>query len=199
VLDSFDAVSGELIWWFDLNPKESVWELGGWGTRNSIIATPVFFENSVVLAAGQDPEHGEGPGHMYAIDATKTGDITESGAIWTVGGDDFHRTMTTVAVTEDIIYTADLSGYVYALDRATGEQHWRYDTFAAIWGSAYVADGKVYIGDEDGDIAVLKQGPEMELLFEVNMGSAMYTTPVAKDGVMYLASRNRLYAVSDEE
>jgi len=36
----------------------------------------------------------------------------------------------------------------------------------------------------------------MELLYEVNMGSAMYTTPVAKDGVLYLASRNRLYAVA---
>ncbi len=190
--------TGELIWKFDCNPKDSVWELGGSGTRNNIVATPVIYEDVVYIAVGQDPEHGEGPGHMYAIDATQTGDVTDTAAIWHVGGEDFHRTMTTVAVKDDIVYTADLSGYVYALDRATGGQHWRYDTYAAIWGSAYVADGKVYIGDEDGDIAVLKQGKEEELLYEVNMGSAMYTTPVAKDGVMYLASRNRLYAVAAE-
>ena len=32
-----------------------------------------------------------------------------------------------------------------------------------MWGSAYVADGKVYIGDEDGDVAILKAGKTMEL------------------------------------
>ncbi|NIV48431.1 MAG: hypothetical protein GWN46_17345, partial [Gammaproteobacteria bacterium] len=52
------------------------------------------------------------------------------------------------------------------------------DTFAAIWGSTFVADGKVYIGDEDGDIAVLKAGRdggedgEGILLHETNMGTA---------------------------
>ena len=195
---AFEPETGELIWKFDCNPKGSVWELGGSGTRNNIVATPVIHDDVVYIAVGQDPEHGEGPGHLYAIDATKTGDITDTGTLWHRGGDDYNRTMTTVAIEDDILYTADLSGYVYALDLGTGEQHWRYDTFAAIWGSAFVADGKVYIGDEDGDIAVLKQGKEMELLYEVNMGSAMYTTPVAKDGVMYLASRNRLYAVAEE-
>ena len=79
----------------------------------------------------------------------------------------------------------------------TGKQHWKYDTFAAIWGSTFVADGKVYIGDEDGDIAVLKAGRKMELLHEVNMGAAVYTTPVAHDGVIYVASRTKLFAIAD--
>jgi hypothetical protein len=64
-----------------------------------------------------------------------------------------------------------------------------------VWGSAYVADGKVYLGDEDGDIAVLKHGREMELLHELNMGSAVYTTPVAHDGVLYIMARNTLFAL----
>ena len=51
------------------------------------------------------------------------------------------------------------------------------------------------IGDEDGDVAVLKAGKELELLFEVNMGSAVYTTPVLDGGVLYIASRNRLFAI----
>ena len=67
---------GDEVWKFDLNPKDTKWELGGAGTRNAIISTPVFYENSVLLAVGQDPEHGEGTGHLWRIDATKKGDIS---------------------------------------------------------------------------------------------------------------------------
>jgi outer membrane protein assembly factor BamB len=96
-----------------------------------------------------------------------------------------------------LLYIADLSGFVYCLELDSGKQLWKYDTFAAIWGSTMVADGKVYIGDEDGDIAVLKAGKKMELLHEANMGAAVYTTPVAAGGVIYVASRTTLFAIED--
>lgn len=195
---SLKPETGELIWKFDCNPKDSVWELGGRGTRNNIISTPVIWEDRVYISVGQDPEHGEGVGHLWVIDATGEGDITETGAVWHRGDEDFHRTMSTVAIEDGLLYIADLSGFVYCLDANTGEHHWTYDTFAAIWGSTFVADGKVYIGDEDGDLAILKTGKKKELIFETNMGSAVYTTPVAKDGVLYIASRNTLFAIAME-
>ena len=195
---SLEPETGELIWKFDCNPKDSVWELGGRGTRNNIISTPVIWEDKVYISVGQDPEHGEGVGHLWVIDATGEGDITETGAVWHRGDEDFHRTMSTAAIGDGLLYIADLSGFVYCLDANTGEHHWTYDTFAAIWGSTFVADGKVYIGDEDGDLAILKAGKEKELIFETNMGSAVYTTPVAKDGVLYIVSRNTLFAIAME-
>jgi outer membrane protein assembly factor BamB len=105
--------------------------------------------------------------------------------------------MSTASIKDGLLYLADLSGFVYCFDAKTGKQHWKYDAFAAIWGSTFVADGKVYIGDEDGDIAVLKTGTKMELLHETNMGAAVYTTPVAKDGVIYVASRTKLFALEE--
>ena len=156
VVYSLEPETGELIWKFDCNPKESVWELGGRGTRNSIIATPVVYNDRVFIAVGQDPEHGEGVGHLWAIDATQTGDVTESAGVWHFGNKDYSRTMSTVAIQNGLLFTADLSGFVYCLDAETGQHHWTYDTFAAIWASTFVADGKVYIGDEDGDLAVLE-------------------------------------------
>ncbi len=193
---ALEPETGTLIWKFDCNPKDSVWELGGRGTRNNIISTPVIWENKVYISVGQDPEHGEGVGHLWAIHATGEGDITETGAVWHRGDEDFHRTMSTVAIADDLLYVADLSGFVYCLDANTGKHYWTYDTFAAVWGSTFVADGKVYIGDEDGDVAILKAVKEKELIFETNMGSAVYTTPVAKDGVLYIASRNTLFAIA---
>ena len=68
----YEAKTGKKLWEFDLNPKDSVWPK----TRNEVISTPVIYENVVYIANGQDPEHGEGVGHLYAIDPTKRGDIT---------------------------------------------------------------------------------------------------------------------------
>jgi outer membrane protein assembly factor BamB len=196
-LYSFDPASGELIWKFDCNPKDSRWELGGSGTRNNIVATPVFHDGKVYIGVGQDPEHGEGLGHLWAVDASGTGDVTSTAAVWHRGGEEFGRTMSTVAIHDGLVYAADLSGRLYCLDAATGEHFWTYDAFAAIWGSPFVADGKVYLGDEDGDVAVLKEGKKLELLAEINMGNAVYTTPVAHDGVLYVSSRNRLFALAE--
>ncbi|MFQ5717989.1 MAG: PQQ-binding-like beta-propeller repeat protein [Acidobacteriota bacterium] len=195
-LYAFEPSTGKLIWKFDLNPKDSVWELGGSGTRNNVISTAVVVDGVAYIGVGQDPEHGEAPGNFWAIDATQEGDVTGKGMVWHRGGEDFHRTLSTASVSDGLLYIADLSGFVYCLDAKTGELYWKYDAFAAIWGSTFVADGKVYIGDEDGDIAVLKAGKKLELINEMNMGTAVYTTPVAHDGVLYVASRNRLFAIA---
>jgi outer membrane protein assembly factor BamB len=82
-LYSFKANKGkdgkpELLWKFDGNPKDSILELGGRGTRNDIISTPVVYDNKVYFATGQDPEHGEGMGIFWCLDPTKRGDISET-------------------------------------------------------------------------------------------------------------------------
>ena len=197
VIYSLDAETGDLIWEFDCNPKDAEWILGGRGTRNNILATPVIYDNKVYIGVGQDPEHGEAPGHFYAIDATGTGDVTDTHTLWHRGGEDFYRTMSTAAITDDVLYISSLSGFLHALDPETGEEFWTYDAFAAVWGSPYVVDGKVFLGDEDGDIVVLRAGQEMEVIGEYNLGAAVYCTPVAKDGVLYILTRNRIWAFQE--
>jgi outer membrane protein assembly factor BamB len=60
-----------------------------------------------------------------------------------------------------------------------------------------VIDGKVYIGDEDGDVAVLDAAKEKKLVGEYNMGSSVYCTPIAANGVLFIANRNQLIALAD--
>ncbi len=195
---AYEPKTGELIWKFDCNPKDSVWELGGRGTRNNLIATPVIHDDKVYIGVGQDPEHGEAPGHFYCIDATKKGDITESGKVWHVGGNDFNRTLSTAAIRDGLVYVADLSGFLYCFDAKTGQKKWRHDLLAAVWGSPYVVDGRVYIGDEDGDLAILAAGPEKKLMREISMGDAVYTTPVASNRTLYIVTRSKLYAIGKQ-
>ena len=188
----FEASAGKLLWEFDTNPPGTEWPR----TKNNVIATPVIHEGIVYVANGQDPENGEGRGHLYAIDASKRGDITESGLIWHF--EEIRRSISTVAIHDGLLYAADFSGFLHCIDLATGEEVWTYDTFAAVWGSPLVADGKVYLGDEDGDIAVLKAGREMEELAEMNVGNAVYGSPIVANGVLFLNSRNELFALRQE-
>ena len=69
------------LWRFDANPKEAKWILGGRGTRNNIIATPVVYDGMVYAAVGQDPEHGEGMGHLWCINPKLRGDVSPTIAI----------------------------------------------------------------------------------------------------------------------
>ena len=184
------ALTGEKLWEFDTNPPDSVWPR----TRNEVIATPVVVDDVVYLANGQDPEHGEGLGHFYAIDATQRGDITQSGRIWHF--EEIRRSISTAAVADGLAYIADFSGYLHCLDAGTGELQWTYDTFAAVWASPFVVDGKVYLGDEDGDVVVIEHGRTMNVLAEMNMGSAVYGTIVPANSAIFLNNRSELFKLA---
>jgi outer membrane protein assembly factor BamB len=186
----YEATTGTKLWEFDTNPKEAVWPR----TRNEIIATPVIVDNVVYIANGQDPEHGEGVGHFYAIDATKRGDITVTGRLWHYGT--IRRSISTAAVADGLVYVADFSGYLHCLDAKTGQAYWTHDVFAAVWGSPMVIDGRVYLGDEDGDVVVMAHGKEKRVLAEMNMGSAVYGTVVPANGALFVNNRNELYALT---
>ena len=231
----------ELLWKFDCNPKTSKYTLGGRADRNHLIATPVVYEDLVYIGVGEDPEHGEGVGHLWCIDPTKRGDVSpelvfntadpskpiphkrnqacvesegdftranpNSAAVWHYGGEDtngngklefeesMHRTCGTVAIKDGLLYVADFSGLFHCLDAKTGKPHWTYDMLAASWASPLIADGKVYIGDEDGDITVFALSAAQEMLGENNMGSSVYSTPIVANGVLFIANKDHLFAI----
>ena len=64
--------------------------------------------------------------------------------------------MSTVCVVGDVVYAAELHGYVHCLDARTGKRYWVYDTKATIWGSPYYCDGKVYVANDSGDLYVFR-------------------------------------------
>ncbi len=234
-----DNGKSKMLWKFDCNPKDSVYRLNG-ATRNHIIATPVVYDGLIYVAVGEDPEHGEGNGHLWAIDPNKRGDVSptlvynssnpnfviphkrkqaldaaagdlerdnpNSAAVWHYVGSNpkefettMHRTCGTVAIKNNLLVIADFSGLVHCLDSKTGEPHWTYDMLAASWASPLIADNKIFIGDEDGDIAIFELSKEQKQIAEINLGSALYTTPVAANDKIFIANRNRLFAIGEKK
>ncbi|HKP73274.1 MAG TPA: PQQ-binding-like beta-propeller repeat protein [Pyrinomonadaceae bacterium] len=189
----YDALTGKKLWEFDTNPKESVWPK----TRNEVISTPVIYDGKVYISNGQDPEHGEGVGHMYCIDPTMRGDITKTGLVWHY--DKIRRSISTPAIKDGILYQADFSGFLHCLDAKTGQVYWTHDVFAAVWGSPIIIGDKLYLGDEDGDVLVMQEGKVKKVLGEYNMGSSVYSTPVPANGALFIANRNQLYALAERK
>jgi outer membrane protein assembly factor BamB len=189
----YEAATGTKLWEFDTNPKDSVWPK----TRNEVISTAVVADGLVYVANGQDPENGEGLGHLYAIDPSKRGDITQTGRVWHF--DKIRRSISTAAVFDGVVYYPDFSGFLHALDAKTGQELWSHDMLAAVWGSPLVADGRIYLGDEDGDVTILQAGRVKKVLGEMAMGSSVYSTPVAAGGVLYIATRNQLFALAEKK
>jgi outer membrane protein assembly factor BamB len=255
-LYSFDPAGGpggksKLLWKFDCNPKTSQWILGGRGTRNNILATPVIYEERVYVVVGQEPEHGEGNGHLWCIDPTRRGDVSpelvfnradpskpiphkrtqacvaadgdftrpnpNSAVIWHFDGvkptpgkkatfeDQMHRTLGTPAIEDDLLFVADFSGFFRCLDAKTGKRHWHYDLFAASWSSPRILGEHVYIGDEDGDVAVFRLSADPDVAMTLGepvghtyMNSSVLSTPTAADNVLYLNSKTHLFAIEED-
>ena len=58
-----------------------------------------------------------------------------------------------------------------------------------------MVDGKVYVGNEDGVLTILKAGKELEVIKEIEFSSPMYSTPITANGVLYIATQSHLYAI----
>ena len=198
-----DSTYLKVIWKYDANPPErKKYKYPAAEGPSEINATPVFYKNRVYVAVGQDPEHQEGVGNLSCIDATKTGDITSTGKIWS--SDKIHRSISTVSIDPDtgLLFVGDFSGYVHCLDAETGKLYWTYDMKAHMWGSTLVTDGKVYCGDEDGDLVILPARKEFDPkkdkpLWETNLGSPVYSTPIVANGTLYISSNAHLFAIYD--
>ena len=221
-LYAFEPTSGKLLWKFDCNPKSAKYLLGGRGTRSEIIATPVVYEDRVYVNNGQDPEHADGVGHLWCVDPTKASatniDLTpvndnfdpkapenkNSGLVWHHGGKDsqgeliWHRSISTCAIKDGLCYISNYAGFIACFDAKTGEKYWEHDSLAEIWGSPYVVDGKMYIGTSDGDVLVFQEGKEKKLLATNNLKAPVQSTPIAVNGVLYVMTRNRLYAIGNK-
>jgi len=144
-------------------------------------------------------------------DPPKTKPNSNSAVVWHYGGpvkkEDmgkinrdyyFGRTMSTVAVHDGLVYAGELAGYLHCLDAKTGKEYWEHDLKAAVWGSAYYVDGKVFIATEDGDVWIFEHGKDKKEPKRIEMGQPVRSTPVAVNGVLYVMTESHLYAIANK-
>jgi outer membrane protein assembly factor BamB len=125
--------------------------------------------------------------HYFTVDTNKNGeaDFEET----------MHRTIGSAAIKDDLLFVADFSGLVHCVDALTGKPYWTHDMMVASWGSAMIADGKVYCGDENGEVYIFALSKEKKELGKIDMGSSVYSTPIVANNVLYISSKNYLFAI----
>jgi len=195
--DGFDVL--KKAWQFDCNPPHYRKKPDGTPIKyatskgpSEVLGTPIVHDGLVYAVIGQDPEHGEGIGNLVCVD--------EHGKqVW--NHDKINRSMSTMAVHNGLLFAADYSGYLYCFDAKNGTRHWRYDTSAHIWGSVLVADGRVYVGIEDGFLvsAPATKAFDKKNVIETDFGTNIYSSPIAANGTLYVATFTHLFAIATTE
>jgi len=210
---AFDALSGTMarrtpaaavakklknVWRFDCDPtapKENVHEYLGNRSESpsNVKSMPVFHGNRVYVTVGGDIWWGKHQAWLKCIDATKTGDITDDGEVWSYPLE--RHCCSTPSIHDGLVFVADCGRLVHCVDAETGKPYWTHKTKGEIWGSTLVADGKVYIGTRRGDFWVLAASRNKKVISSIDLDSPMHSTPVAANGVLYVATMKKLYAV----
>ena len=207
-LRSFDALTGELIWKFDINPKSADRRWGG--SADYFMSAPVLYGGKLYIGSGQYVEHGEGPGRLCCIDPTRRGDISlelddgpgkgkpnpNSGEVWHF--DDIGRMLCGVAIHDGLVIAAGFSGFVFCLDAKTGRQYWKHDTTSMLRETPLIVDGKVYVADDDGFIRIFGLSSDKRVFAEIEMGDPIWgSAPVFANGVLYVTAGWFLYAIQE--
>ena len=92
--------------------------------------------------------------------------------------------------------------------------YWTCDLLACCWGTPLIVEDKVYVGDEDGDVALFDLSADPNRfteantdadwggllpVHEINMGNSVYSTPIVANNVLYIATRSALYAIEEAD
>jgi len=186
------------VWRFDCDPtapKENIHQYIGnrQESPSNIKSMPVFHKERLYITHGGDIWWGKEQSWLKCIDAKGTGDVTNSRELWSYGLK--NHCCSTPSVHDGLVFVADCGGYIHCVDAETGKPYWTHNTADEIWASTLVADGKVYIGTRRGDFWILAANRNKKIISSIKLDSPIHGSTVAANGVLYIATMKKLYAV----
>jgi len=186
------------IWQHDCNPPDyrerngqkipyAKWRNKSPDGPSEVISTPTVYKDRIYVTIGQSPIHGPGKGLLSCIDAATGKKIWASRLV--------DRSIVNVAIHDGLLYISDFTGQLHCFDPDTGEHYWQHELEAGVWhASPVVVNGKVYISTERSILWVLKAGRVKQVLSRSRLRSPGIT-PVVHNGVFYLPTQKRLFAL----
>ena len=184
------VTGGDVVTGHDPKTGKELWRANGLNpTRDPyyrIVASPVASGDIVVAPTRVRP--------MLALRGFGRGDVTESALLWSF---DQGPDVPTPATDGTLLYVVNDKGLLWCLDLASGKVHYgpqrlRVATYSA---SPLLADGKLYVTNEDGLTSVVKAGTTFELLAENALDDFTLASPAAAGGQIFLRTKGFLYAI----
>jgi outer membrane protein assembly factor BamB len=185
VVTGGDAVTGH-----ELETGKELWRMNGLNPTNNgayrLVASPVVHNELIIVPSRVRP--------MLTMKPGGRGDVSSSHVLWSFNdGPDVPTPVTDGTYT----YVVNDRGIMWCLDAKTGkevygQQRLRPGTYS---GSVALADGKLYVTNEDGVTSVVKAGPAFELVAENDLADYSLSSPAISDGQVFLRTTGALWAV----
>jgi outer membrane protein assembly factor BamB len=184
-----------LIQSYDLSTRKELWRLGPSTTNTT--PTPVFGEGLIFVANGYNPIKP-----IYAVQPGARGDLTlkegttaSDAVVWSDPRNGPY--MATPLLYRGILYVVSLNGVLTAFEAKTGKQLYQKRIAPGGYTASPVAsDGRIYVGDEEGSLYVVKAGPEFEILGKNSFNEVLMATPAIAQGMLLVRTQHHLWAES---
>ena len=180
-----------------VNTGEKIWTVEV--SKRAILNSAIFRDNVAYITHGEENMDTTEMGMVAAVDATKSGTLAKDAFKWTMHG--FLPTFASPVMDAERLYTMDNGAIVGAFDLKTGNRLWTKTLGTLQKGSPVLADGKLYVGTENGKFFILRpNNAGVDVLDEDLLGTpsepeAIVASPIVADGRVYVASMENLYAI----
>jgi outer membrane protein assembly factor BamB len=181
---------GDVVTGHDPSNGNELWRAEGLNPSNDgsyrIVASPVVHGEMIVAPSRERP--------MLALKVGGRGDVTKSHVLWSFNnGPD----VPTPVTDGTYVYAINDRGIMWCLDAKTGKEIYGRQRLrpATYSGSAVLADGKIYITDEDGVTSVVQAGPTFMKLAENDLGEYTLSSPAISEGQIFIRTESFLYAI----
>jgi outer membrane protein assembly factor BamB len=135
---------------------------------------------------------------VIAVRGGGRGDVTKTHVVWKKPTK-YTDHIVSPLVTDGRMLLIKGGGIATCFETKTGAVHWqpkRIQNEGEYFASPVLGDGKIYIASENGNIVVLANSPEFEILAKNDMGDPVLGTPAIADGALFIRTRQHLMCVA---
>jgi outer membrane protein assembly factor BamB len=180
-----------------LNTGEPVWRVEV--SKRAILNSALYRDGVAYITHGEENIGTTEMGMVAAVDATRSGPLDAKAFKWNKVG--FLPTYASPVMDAERLYTMDNGAIVGAFDLKDGKLLWQRSLGTLQKGSPVLADGKLYVGTENGKVYILRpSATAVEVLDEDVLGDAqspepIVASPIVADGRVYFTSMEAMYAI----
>jgi outer membrane protein assembly factor BamB len=177
---------------YDLATGEPLWEVAG-QTVNAIPSAVADAEKVYLMS-------GYRGSSLQAIRLGRTGDLTGTDALAWTHAKSTPYVPSPLLVSDTLYFISNNSALLSAFDAVSGKAHFeaeRLDGLNGVYASPVAADGRIYVVGRDGNTAVLRQGPRLEILAKNHLDDGFDASPAIVGRQIFLRGRQSLYCISE--
>jgi outer membrane protein assembly factor BamB len=169
---------------------KELWRANGLNPTNNgayrIVASPVVMDGMIYAPSRERP--------LLALKPGGRGDVLRSHVAWSF---DSGPDVPTPVTDGKYLYVVRDNGVMFCLDAKTGKTIYGPSRLppATYSGSPVLADGRIYVTNEDGVTAVARAGPEFQLLAQNDLGEYTLSSPAVSEGQIFIRTDSALYAI----